>query len=80
MRNRHRSFKEKTMNIFLVRLCENKQIAAFYCLITINCANESFAESRLTRQQLLVYFNGWSYKVGAYFPNPSFNDLVVRST
>lgn len=29
----------------MLRLCENRQTAAFYCLITINCVKEPIAES-----------------------------------
>ena len=38
-------FNEKTKEIFVLRLCENRQTAAFYCLTTINCAKELIAES-----------------------------------
>ena len=36
---------KKTKEISVLQRCENRQTAAFYCLITINCAKELFAES-----------------------------------
>jgi len=35
---------QKTKEIFVLQLCENRQTAAFFCLKTINCPRVLFAE------------------------------------